>query len=406
VAVAAGSPMLQAFASRDFRLLWSGQSVSLLGNAAFLVAIGWRTYALTGSASKLSLVLLVETAAMLATLLLGGALADRYERRRLMISSDLARCGVVAGLAAVDASGHLSFGALLAFAAAVGLGDGFFHPAFGGIVPLVVGPERIASANALIGVSRQGSLLLGPALAAAVYAPAGSAAIFALDAGSFVVSAVLVGLARPRTVGAEAHEDPFRAIWEGIRYVASVPWLWISITLASVIVLCSLAPLNSLLPKLVAGHFGRGVGAYGLLFSLQGGGMIVGALLFGHLRPRRRRGLACYAGFLATDFAAMLLALAPWYPLGAVAIAARGAALGFAIAVWETMLMQLVPERLLSRAISVDFFGSLGLLPVGYAIVAVIGDSLSPSAVIAGGAAISAVLWLAGMSTRTIRAID
>src|SRR3954469_8927703 len=192
------SPMLRAFDSRDFRLLWSGQSVSLLGNSAFLVAVGWRTYSLTGSASKLSLVFLVETAAMLATLLLGGALADRYERRRLMIVSDLSRCAVVAALAAVDATGHLTFGLLLVFAAGVGLGDGFFHPAFGGIVPLVVDPQRIASANALIGISRQGSALLGPALAAAVYAPAGSATVFALNAASFVVSAVLLAFARPR----------------------------------------------------------------------------------------------------------------------------------------------------------------------------------------------------------------
>src|SRR5690349_234176 len=140
------SPLLDALAGRDFRLLWSGQTVSLLGNAAFLIAIGWRTYTLTGSASKLSLVFLVETAAMLTTLLLGGALADRYERRRMMIVSDLSRCAVVGALAAVDATGHLDFRLLLVFAAGVGLGDGFFHPAFGGMVPLVVEPERIASA--------------------------------------------------------------------------------------------------------------------------------------------------------------------------------------------------------------------------------------------------------------------
>src|SRR4051812_2263643 len=116
------SPVLLAFESRDFRLLWGGQTVSLLGNSAFLVAIGWRTYTLTGSASKLALVFMAETVAMLATLLLGGALADRYERRRLLIISDLSRCAVVAAFAAVDASGHLSFGLLLVFAAGVGLG--------------------------------------------------------------------------------------------------------------------------------------------------------------------------------------------------------------------------------------------------------------------------------------------
>src|SRR5919198_1140110 len=85
-----------ALRSRDFRLLWSGQTVSLVGNAAFFVAIGWRTQQLTGSSRSLALVLMLYSLAMLATLLVGGALADRYERRRLMIASDLSRLVVVA----------------------------------------------------------------------------------------------------------------------------------------------------------------------------------------------------------------------------------------------------------------------------------------------------------------------
>ena len=160
---------LSAFRSRDFRLLWGGQTVSLLGNSAFLVAIGWRTFTLTGSASKLSLVFLVEAAGMLATVLVGGALADRYARKRLMIASDLSRCAVVGALAAVDASGHLTFGLLLVFSAGVGLGDGFFHPAFGGIVPLVVDPERLPSANALIGISQWLEGIFGHALEGQLY---------------------------------------------------------------------------------------------------------------------------------------------------------------------------------------------------------------------------------------------
>ena len=83
--------VLQALRSRDFRLLWGGQTVSLIGNGAFFVAIGWRVTSLTGRASSLALVLLAMSLAMLTTLLVGGALADRYERRRLMIASDLVR---------------------------------------------------------------------------------------------------------------------------------------------------------------------------------------------------------------------------------------------------------------------------------------------------------------------------
>ena len=188
--------VLHALRSRDFRLLWGGQTVSLIGNAAFFVAIGWKTVQLTGSARSLAFVLLLESVAMMTTLLLGGALADRYPRRTLMILSDLARFGVVAGLAGVDATGHLRFWMLLLFAAGVGLGDGFFHPAFGGIVPLVVEQPLLASANALIGLARNGSLVVGSALAAGVYGAGGSSVVFAFDAATFLVSAGLLYLAR------------------------------------------------------------------------------------------------------------------------------------------------------------------------------------------------------------------
>ena len=189
---------LEALRHRDFRLLFTGQLVSLIGDAAFVTAIGWKTFTIAGSA-KLGVVLLCQAVALLTTLLIGGALADRLSRRRLMIVSDLTRLVAVGGLATVDATGHLTFPLLIVFAVLVGLGDGFFYPAFGGMVPLVVAQPSIASANSLIGVARWGSILIGPAFAGFLYHPAGSAAVFAADAGSFLVSAVLVYRTRPRS---------------------------------------------------------------------------------------------------------------------------------------------------------------------------------------------------------------
>src|SRR5919198_137237 len=129
---------LQAFRSRDFRLLWAGQTVSLVGDGAFLIA------------------------------------------------------------------------------------DGFFYPAFGGIVPLVVESHELASANTLIGVSRQGSFVVGPALAGAIYGLAGSPAVFGFDAATFLVSAGLLALARPRAFEPEESSSTWASIVDGARYVASV----------------------------------------------------------------------------------------------------------------------------------------------------------------------------------------
>src|ERR671936_2642526 len=113
--------VLQAFRSRDFRLLWTGQAISMLGDMAFLVALGWRTYTLTGSARSLGYVLTLQGLGLLSTLLIGGALADRYDRRTLMLVSDAARFAIIGALAAVDASGHLSTGLLAGVAFAEGL---------------------------------------------------------------------------------------------------------------------------------------------------------------------------------------------------------------------------------------------------------------------------------------------
>src|SRR6266542_1751137 len=117
--------VLLAFRSRDFRLLWSGQAISLLGDAAFIVALGWRTFTLTGSARSLGYVLTLQGVGLLSTVLIGGALADRYERRTLMLVSDATRFGVIAVLAAVDATGHLSIGILSGLAFVEGLATGF-----------------------------------------------------------------------------------------------------------------------------------------------------------------------------------------------------------------------------------------------------------------------------------------
>ena len=135
----------QALRHRDFRLLFSGQAVSLIGDAAFLTALGWKTFTIAG-AGKIGLVLSVQGAGLLTTFLIGGALADRYERRRMMIFSDVWRFVAVGAIAVLDASGHLDLTSLVLLAGLNGLGDGLFYPAVGGIIPLVVEPSHLPSA--------------------------------------------------------------------------------------------------------------------------------------------------------------------------------------------------------------------------------------------------------------------
>jgi MFS family permease len=397
--------VFDAFRHRDFRLLWSGQAVSLIGDAAFFTALGWRAFTLVGS-SRLGIVFLCQAIGLLATLLIGGALADRIPRRTMMIASDLARFAVVATLAAVDATGHLTFTLLIILTLLSGLGDGFFFPAVGGIVPLVVEQAALPSANSLIGVARWGSFIVGPALAAGVYSATGSSIVFALDAASFLVSALLLWRLRPRAVEPDAKEGTVREIAAGVRYVAKIPWLWVTISLFALILMLQLAPQQVLMPALVDEHFDRGVGAYGFLVTAFGIGTVTGTLCFGQLQPRKRRGIVNYSFWLLNSLAIAALALSPWFELAAGFALVRGFCVGFGVAMWETMLQELVPQHLLSRVVSLDFFGSFGLMPVGLAFAAAVAGLASPGTIIATGALISAAMIALTMTRPWLREVE
>ena len=398
--------VLQALRSRNFRLLWTGQTVSMLGDTAFLVALGWRTFTLTGSARSLGYVLTLQGVGLLLTVLVGGALADRYDRRKMMLVSDFARFGLIGVLTVVDGTGHLSIGILLGLAFAEGLATGFFTPALGGLVPLVVEEPRLGSANALIGMARQGSLLIGPSVAGLLYGFAGSTVVFGFNASSYLVSFAFVWATRPRVPDRAAAEGTLREIRAGFRYVAGVPWLWVTISLFAFVLMCQWAPIQVLTPKLVRAHFHLGVGAYGVIFSMLGAGMIVGAVAFAQLDLRRRRGLVSYLIWMVNSLLVVVFALSPWYSLAIVASFLRGTCIGFGVAVWETMLMELVPQHMLSRVISLDWFGSFGLTPIGLVVVGAISGLAAPGTIIALGACISILIVAGGLFSRQIREID
>ena len=227
--------------------------------------------------------------------------------------------------------------------------------------------------------------------------------MFALNALSFVVSAALLWQARPRAIDGAAREGALRELKAGLRYVMSVPWIWSGIAVATLVLMVSIGPYNALLPRLVRQHFERGVGSYGLLFSLMAVGMVAGSLLYARWNPRRHRVLICFAAFGINDLGIVLLAASPWFPLAAFAVMWRGFWVGLAISLWTTMLTELVPEHFLARVVSMDFFGSFGLMPVGYALAGGVAGLFTPAQIIGFGGAVSFCAWIAPLSVRSIR---
>lgn len=394
---------MAAFGSRDFRLLWGGQTISFVGDAAFIVALGWRVTDMTHRASSLGFALSLESVAMLATLLIGGVLADRYPRRLLMIGSDLARAAVMTAFLAVDASGHLTFAWVLVLAALFGLGDGFFQPAFSGIVPLVVETPMLPSANSWLGIARQGSAVVGPALAAALYGTVGPVVVWGIDAASFLVSAVSLWLARPRAGEPAEQLGLRRELAEGFNYVRSVPWIWTGIGAATVILMVAMAPFTALLPRVVQHHYHRGVGSYGLIFSAMAVGMVAGSLAWAKWHPPRFRVAICFGSFGINDLGIIVLALTPWYPLAVAAAVWRGIWIGLGGAAWTTLVTELVPEQLLSRVFSFDIFGSFALTPVGYAAAGAVAAAIAPTTILAVGGALGFLLWFVPLGWGRVR---
>jgi MFS family permease len=197
-----------------------------------------------------------------------------------------------------------------------------------------------------------------------------------------------------------------RELTTGFRYVAKVPWLWITIGTFSLVLLVGFAAFQVLLPKLVREEWAGGVGSYGLLFALQGVGMVIGSVVLGQTAPTRRRGALIYSLFVANSVFGALLGLSPWYGGAAVLQIGRGFCIGFAITLWDTMLMQRVPSHMLSRVISMDWFGSLGLLPAGLALWALLSGLAAPGTLIAASSAFCAGVFLLGLSDRRIHSVD
>jgi predicted MFS family arabinose efflux permease len=157
------------------------------------------------------------------------------------------------------------------------------------------------------------------------------------------------------------------------------------------------------MPQLIKDNFDRGVGSYGLIFTFQAAGMVLGTIIFGQTNPRNHRVVLTYVAWAINDVCTILFALSHHYEIATALVFVRGALIAYGIAIWETVLMELVPENRLSRVISLDFFGSLGLTPIGYALAAVLAGVFSPATIIVTGASVAFVLWLAPLSLRTVR---
>jgi MFS family permease len=400
--------LLAPLRHRDFRLLWAGMTVSLVGDGIFLVAMAWQAYELWNAPAALSLLGIGMTIPMIAFLLPAGVLSDRLDRRSLMLCADFARAIVVAALAVLALTGLLTFWELLVIVALYGVGTAFFTPAFEAIVPDIVPAPDLAAANSLDQFVRPIALrLAGPALGGALVAGVGTGTAFAVDAATFVASAVAVFLMRPPAHPRSEHVDSsFSAVKEGLQFVRSRVWLWGTLLSAAIAYLAFMGPAEVLLPYIVKNELHASAGDLGLVFAAGGVGAIGAALIMGQRGHPGRDMTFMYATWtLATlAVAGYGLATASWQLM--VACLLFNALETAGTIIWATVKQRHVPASMLGRVSSLDWMISIGLLPLSFALTAPVAALVGVRATLIGAAVIGGVFTLGALFLPGMRDIE
>lgn len=397
-----GLAIVEPLRHRDFRLLWSGQTISFFGNAIYGVALPFQILALKGSALQLGTGFALSTTASLVTLLFGGVAVDRFSRRRIILASDLLSGAVVTAIAAVGLTGHLRIEFIYVAAVFFGAASAFYLPAMSAIIPDLVPRDVLVAGNSLRGLSRQVNRVIGPLAGGLLVSGVGPPAAFAVDGVTFFVSfgIFLASTDAPSLAG--LRKSLWAELREGFRFTASVPWLWITIWAFAVINFFYFAPLTVGLPLLVNNVLGGGAKVFGLIGSAAGVGEIVTGLAIGQFRVRRL-GIFLYLTSAAEGIAILAIGLVPQLPVVMFANAVFAAGV-FAFTVhWDSALQRLVPRNLLGRVTSLDWFGAILLGPGAPILAAVLAQHSGPRGifVICGG--VAAILSVAGLGIPAIR---
>jgi MFS family permease len=395
--------LLRPLRTRDFRLLWAGMTASLVGDGIFLVAIAWTAYSLWNTPIALSIVGIAMTVPMIACLLLGGVISDRFDRRRVLLCSDLGR-GLVVGVLALLATTHqLDFAMLTGIVAAYGVGAAFFTPAFESIVPTIVDPGDLPQANALDQFVRPIALrLIGPALGGWLIGFVGVGPAFAIDAASFIVSAFTVLGLRHVAAAAPAPASTVAALSDGWRFVRGNVWLWGTLLSAAVAYLAFLGPTETLVPFMVKNVLHGSPTDLGLVFAAGGIGAVGAAVVVGQHGQPRRDITWMYLCWTVATLAVVGYGLASTIPQLMLACLLFNALEAAGTIMWSTIKQRHTPSSLLGRISSLDWLISISLLPLSFAITGPVADVVGVRATLVGAGLIGAAatfgaLFIPGM---------
>jgi MFS family permease len=393
-------------AERDFRLLFVGQVLSALGDGAAAIAVTFAVLGMGKSAGALGLVLAARYVPMAGFLLIGGVVADRLPRRRLLLSSDLVRALSQGALALLLFSGHAQLWQIVVLQVIYGTAEAFFSPGRTGLVPQLVKPEHLQPANALLSMTFDLSLIIGPAIGGVLVAAMGSGGAVAADAASFALSALLIAQIRPGrdTVAERRPLHLIADMKEGWAEVRSRKWLTRSIGNFTVFSALAVPGIVVLGPQIAKSELG-GVGAWSLFMGAFGAGALVGSVASLRLRFVRPAAAVAVLMLLAAGRPAALAS-----GLGLPVIVAfsfvAGAALSIAGILWMATLQQHVPATSLSRVDSIDDFGTFLFKPLGFVMAGPLAAAIGLHAAMALLTALPVLACVAMLASGDVRRLN
>ena len=422
----------RALRSRPYAMVWIGQTISNLGDGIFIIALAWQVLLMTHSGTAMGIVLVSSTIPRLVFLLIGGVTADRLPRRLIILWSDGGRGLIVLLISILGFMGLLQFWHLIIEALIFGIVDGFFNPAVLAITPDLVEKDELASANALISFSGNLAQLLGPILGAGLIALVNPMGAFAANALSYFISvAFLLSVRIPErhviksleiegSAGEEAREEKpakrrgflgvMADVQEGLVYVRSSRWLWVSILNFAIGNIGFTATLAVAMPKLVHDIYGQGAWLLGLIEATGAIGSILALLLIGQATRVKKRGLLAYLSLGLSCIGILIFGL-PFPRVVAPVIAPLASVLvGFGLAffntIWFTVLHETIPSDKLGRIISLDSLGSFIMIPIGEVVGGILTDRIGPAIVFIVFGLFNLVIVLIPLLVREVRELE
>ena len=375
----------------DFRRVYAAGAISQLGDAFQFVALLWYAVLLGGPLG----VLAARIATSLPSLVFGlhgGAVADRWDRRRTMIAADLVRGAVLLPVALAGLTGHLPLWGVVATGLVVTTASAYFTPALGAFLPTVVGRRNVLPANGLVTATNNVALLGGWAVAAGLFAIVSAGAFFAVNAASFFVSAALIARTRARSSASAGSNEDIRLL-AGLDAMRVRPGLRSAVGMHALGVAVNTGVWTVGVAVLAQSQFGS-ASALSLLLVATAVGAITATGVLARLRVRRQVLTSCLAWcLLALGY--LLIALGGDLVVALTGTFLVGSGAAVALVLVTSATQRSVSESALGRAMGVVFMGNLGAKPIGLLLIAPLYVFVDPTVMFLGGAAVLLICALA-----------